>query len=67
LIDEVFADQDLHDAALADWIRRFDDQAFTLTDAVSFALMRERHIPLAFTFDQHFTVAGFRTVPASSR
>jgi len=67
LIEEVFADQDLQAAALADWIRRFDDQAFTFTDAVSFALMRARRIPAAFTFDRHFSVAGFRMVPAGRR
>lgn len=63
LIDEVFADQELQAAALGDRIRRFDDQAFSLTDAVSFALMRSRRMPAAFTFDRHFSVAGFRTVP----
>jgi hypothetical protein len=67
LIDEVFADQDLQDAALADWLRRFDDHAFSFTDAVSFALMRARRVPTAFTFDRHFTIAGFRTVPTSPR
>jgi hypothetical protein len=50
-------------AALADWIRRFDDQPFTLTDAASFAVMRARRIRVAFTFDRHFGVAGFEVVP----
>lgn len=63
LTEEIFADSNLQAAALADWIHRFADQAFTFTDAVSFAIMRARHIPTAFTFDRHFTVAGFRTAP----
>lgn len=63
LIEEVLVDRELQGAALADWIRRFEDQAFSLTDAVSFALMTARRMPAAFTFDRHFTVAGFRTLP----
>lgn len=64
LIEEVFADRDLQDSALADWIRRFADQAFTFTDAVSFALIRTLGIRSAFTFDSHFfSVAGFRMLP----
>jgi uncharacterized protein len=63
LIEEVLVDRDLQAAALADWIRRFDDQAFSLTDAVSFAVMKARRVPAAFTFDRHFAVAGFRTLP----
>lgn len=63
LIEEVFADQGLQESAMADWIRRFAGQPFTLTDAVSFALMQGRGIRSAFTFDRHFSVAGFRTLP----
>jgi hypothetical protein len=63
LIDEVYADQKVQAAALADWIRRFDDQPFTLTDAASFAVMRARRIRVAFTFDRHLGVAGFEVVP----
>ena len=63
LVEEVFADRDLQAAALADWLRKFDDQLFTLTDAVSFAVMRARRMPEAFTFDRHFTVAGFTARP----
>lgn len=62
-LEEVHADPDLQAAALSDWIRRFGDQPFTLTDAVSFATMASRRIPVAFTFDRHFAVAGFETVP----
>lgn len=63
LVEEVFADRDLQAAAFADWLRKFDDQLFTLTDAVSFAVMRARRMPEAFTFDRHFTVAGFTARP----
>lgn len=63
LVEEVFVDRELQASAVSDWLRKFGDQLFTLTDAVSFAVMRTRRIPDAFTFDRHFTVAGFTTRP----
>jgi hypothetical protein len=42
---------------------RYADQDFSFTDAVSFAVMRERGIREAFAFDQHFMTAGFTVVP----
>ena len=62
-IDEVHATPTLQQAAIADWMSRFSDQAFTLTDAISFAVMRSRGIDAAFSFDRHFSVAGFRMLP----
>ena len=41
------------------WLTRFTDQAFSLTDAVTFELMRRERIPAAFAYDQHFVTAGF--------
>ena len=64
LIEEVFTDEAIQAVALTDWIHRFPDQAFTLTDAVSFTTMRARGIDTAFTFDSHFAIAGFRAVPS---
>jgi predicted nucleic acid-binding protein len=61
-VEQVFCDRDLQHAALTEWIQRFVDQAFTLTDAVSFAVMRAEGIAAAFTFDHHFRVAGFQLV-----
>jgi predicted nucleic acid-binding protein len=62
-IEEVHASSPLQTAAISQWMRRFSDQAFTLTDAISFAVMRDRGTDVAFTFDQHFRVAGFRILP----
>lgn len=67
VVTEIYANEDLQKIALGDWIRRFQDQSFTLTDAVSFAVMRARRIREAFSFDRHFEVAGFRRVPALGR
>lgn len=45
-------------------LTRYADQDFSLTDAVSFAVMRERKITDAFAFDHHFLTAGFMLVPS---
>lgn len=44
-------------------LERYSDQDFSLTDAVSFAVMKDREIEEAFAFDQHFLTAGFRLLP----
>jgi predicted nucleic acid-binding protein len=38
---------------------RFGDQRFSLTNAVSFEVMRRLRLSRAFAFDHHFVVAGF--------
>ena len=50
---------DLVRAAVGAWMERYGDQAFTLTDAVSFEVMRRERIRQAFAFDRHFVSAGF--------
>ncbi|MEW6486762.1 MAG: PIN domain-containing protein [Thermodesulfobacteriota bacterium] len=64
-IETVYATPDLHGEA-EEILRRYDDQDFSLTDAVSFALMRQRGISTAFAFDAHFATAGFVCVPPAS-
>ncbi len=46
-------------AAALNWLFRFRDQTFSLTDAVSFEVMRREKLTHAFAFDRHFEVAGF--------
>ena len=46
-------------AAVAAWLERFADQRFSLTDAVSFEIMRRQRLTTAFAFDQDFVTAGF--------
>ena len=50
---------DLVSRAFASWIERFADQRFSLTDAVSFEIMREERVTHAFAYDQDFVTAGF--------
>ena len=44
------------------YFRRRDLHKLSAVDATSFAIMRRARIRLAFTFDHHFAVVGFRLV-----
>jgi predicted nucleic acid-binding protein len=50
---------DLVRAANERWLAGYADQRFSLTDAVTFELMRQEKLTLAFAFDDDFRVAGF--------
>lgn len=54
---------DLVSGAINRWLAKFHDQDFTLTDAVSFEVMRREGLHHAFAFDRHFEVAGFELLP----
>lgn len=49
--------------AAEELLKKYDDQNFSYTDAVSFALMRQQKIKKAFSFDKHFQTMGFVMVP----
>ena len=51
------------ESAVTDWLERFEDQSFSFTDAVSFAVMSDRGVREALALDHHFAVAGFEVVP----
>lgn len=46
-----------------DLLEQFHDQPFSFTDCLSFAVMKHSGISRAFTFDNHFRVAGFEVWP----
>lgn len=48
-------------------IGQYDDKAFTLTDATSFAVMERLGIRSAFTFDRHFAQFGFELLAPRAR
>jgi predicted nucleic acid-binding protein len=51
------------DEQRARWIiERYSDKDFSLTDAISFAVMERLGIGHAFTFDRHFAQYGFQIV-----
>jgi predicted nucleic acid-binding protein len=45
-----------------EFFRRTDLHKLSAVDATSFAIMKRARIRLAFAFDHHFAVAGFRMV-----
>jgi predicted nucleic acid-binding protein len=58
-IEIVWVDRALHNTALS-LLQSQLDKSYSLCDAVSFVLMRERGISDALTTDRHFEQAGFR-------
>ncbi len=60
-------DRDLRLAAVERWLRRFADHDFSLTDAVSFEVMRRGKIRRAIALDRHFAAAGFELVPGAPK
>jgi predicted nucleic acid-binding protein len=58
-IETVWVDEALHHAAMALLMAR-PDKTYSLCDAVSFVLMRQRHVTEALTTDRHFEQEGFQ-------
>lgn len=54
-------------ARARDWFFQWADQEFSLTDCSSFVVMRELGLRRAMTTDHHFAVAGFDTVPPTTK
>lgn len=63
-LTKVYADAGL-EAEAEKLLRRYADQDFSFTDAVSFAVMQQRGITEAFGFDRHFATVGFLVLPAA--
>ncbi len=62
-LEMVWVDAELHARALELLEARLD-KAYSLCDAVSFVLMRERNVTEALTTDHHFEQEGFRRLLA---
>ncbi len=58
-VDVVWIDRQLHDEAMQLLSAQLD-KTYSLCDAVSLVLMRQRGISDALTTDRHFEQAGFR-------
>lgn len=58
LVDVVWVDEALHNEAL-DLLEQRSDKGYSLCDAVSFLLMRQRGLTEALTTDRHFAQEGF--------
>jgi len=61
----VFSTPEREARAQQAWLAPDDDHDFSLTDALSFAVMSERRIRSALTLDGHFRAAGFAVIPAA--
>lgn len=57
-----FATRALERAAIDRWIRPYAQHQFSLTDAVSFEVMRTEGLTHVLTLDKHFVVAGFSAI-----
>lgn len=55
-----YATPERESEAMTGWLERYSDQDFSLTDAVSFVVMKESGIEEALALDHHFVTAGFR-------
>ncbi|QDU31240.1 PIN domain protein [Anatilimnocola aggregata] len=58
-VEIVWVDKDLHQRGMALLQSRLDKN-YSLCDAISFVLMREKRIEDALTTDRHFEQEGFR-------
>jgi predicted nucleic acid-binding protein len=58
----VFCDEELFSEAVLTF-KRHSDKEWSLTDCLSFAVMKRHGIKTAFTFDAHFKQAGFAKIP----
>ncbi len=58
-IETIWVDESLHRQAL-ELLSKREDKAYSLCDAVSFVLMRQRNSSEALTTDHHFEQEGFR-------
>ncbi len=61
-IINVYSDRASEEAA-QEILQKYDDQDFSYTDAVSFSIMKQYKISDAFSFDRHFSIAGFTILP----
>lgn len=58
-IETIWVDEELHQQAMELLLAR-PDKTYSLCDAVSFVLMRQRQVNIALTTDRHFVQEGFQ-------
>jgi uncharacterized protein len=61
-IELIQIDQTLFDRGWQ-YFQKHKDKSYSLTDCLSFIVMQEREIVTALTLDNHFSQAGFQTLP----
>ena len=58
-----YVTRELERHAVDRWLRPYADHMLSLTDAISFEVMRTERIKEALTLDNHFRIAGYRILP----
>jgi uncharacterized protein len=43
--------------------QKYQDKRYSLTDCISFIVMKQKELDIALTFDKHFVQAGFNSEP----
>lgn len=61
-IEIIHADEDIEQEAY-DLYQKYKDQDFSITDCISFVMIRRFRISHCFTFDHHFSTMGFAVEP----
>ena len=61
-VELIHVDENLFRAGWS-YFKQYADKTFSLTDCISFVLMKRLEITQALTFDKHFTQAGFAKLP----
>lgn len=61
-IRKIYSSSDI-EAEAEELLRKYADQDFSYTDAVSFAIMKRENINKVFSFDKHFQTMGYLKVP----
>lgn len=62
LVQFIHVDQELFEQGWQ-YFQKFQDKAYSLTDCISFIVMERLDLSIAFTFDKHFSQAGFIQQP----
>lgn len=45
------------------YFQQHQDKRYSLTDSISFVVMQQHNLQIAYSFDQHFVQAGFQKEP----
>lgn len=61
-VEMIWVDASLFASGIEE-MARYRDKGISMTDAISFAVMRRRRLTAAFAFDDDFRRAGFETRP----
>ena len=46
-----------------EYLKQHSDKLYSLTDCISFVVMKQRRIQTALAFDRHFIQASFLSIP----